>query len=363
VGIIRQSLVALIAFSLICTAAAYGETKGEKGSGEGILYTKPVKSVLFTHKKHGADQRLSCVQCHNGLFEMEALKVQKKKDFIMESFYQGKYCGACHNGKDAFASNTQCARCHIRVKDMGPQEDIPAYKAPESFGQAERAVRFNHEVHAQLTKCSNCHPGLFKIKQGANKITRADHSQKKYCFVCHDGKKSFSGNNCSRCHVNTPAPQQAVSFGSGEKAILFRHQTHAGKLKCGSCHPALFPYKKGVTKIGFADHNTQKACFNCHTGKNSKAFYDCNKCHKDRGATAPPAPLKYTVKDYWPANFSHANHDAFACDQCHPNPFSMKKGDTKMTMAVMFQGKSCGACHDGKKAFPSTACARCHKNK
>jgi c(7)-type cytochrome triheme protein len=31
-------------------------------------------------------------------------------------------------------------------------------------------------------------------------------------------------------------------------------------------------------------------------------------------------------------------------------------------MADMYQGKSCGACHDGKKAFPSMACAQCHKN-
>jgi c(7)-type cytochrome triheme protein len=280
----------------------------------------------------------------------------------MESFYQGKYCGACHNGKDAFASNTQCARCHLRVKGMGPQRDMPVYKASESFGQPERVIRFNHESHSRLTKCSNCHPRLFKIKKGANKITRADHSQQKYCFVCHDGKKSFSWNNCSRCHTKTPAPQQVISFGQGEKAISFRHQTHTGKLECGICHPALFPFKKGVTKIGFADHNTQKACFNCHTGKNGKSFYDCNRCHRDRGATAPPAPLTYAIKNYLPVNFNHTSHTPFVCDQCHPKLFSMKKGGSKMTMADMYQGKSCGACHDGKKAFTSMECARCHKN-
>jgi c(7)-type cytochrome triheme protein len=358
----KQCLVVLIAFSLIQTVAAYGATKAETLNGSGILYTIPVKSVLFTHKSHGIEQRLSCVQCHNGLFEMEALKVQEKKDFNMESFYQGKYCGACHNGKDAFASNTQCARCHLRVKGRGPQRDMPVYKASESFGQPERVIRFNHESHSRLTKCSNCHPRLFKIKKGANKITQADHSQQKYCFVCHDGKKSFSWNNCSRCHVETPTPQQAVSFGQGKKAILFRHQTHTGKLECGICHPALFPFKKGVIKIGFADHNTQKACFNCHTGKNGKAFYDCNRCHRDRGATAPSAPLTYTIKNTGPVNFSHTSHATFACDQCHPKLFSMKKGGSKMSMADMYQGKSCGACHDGKKAFPSMACAQCHKN-
>jgi c(7)-type cytochrome triheme protein len=358
----KQCLVVLIAVSLIHTAAAYGATKAETLNGAGILYTIPVKSVLFTHKSHGTDQRLSCVQCHNGLFEMEALKVQKKKDFNMESLYQGKYCGVCHNGKDAFAANTQCARCHVRVKGMGPQRDMPAYKAPESFGKAQRVVRFNHESHSRLTKCSNCHLGLFKIKKGANKIVQADHSQQKYCFVCHDGKKSFSWNNCSRCHVKTLMPQQVVLFGDGEKAISFRHQTHTAILECDSCHPALFPFKKGVTKIGFADHNAQKACFGCHAGENGKAFNDCNRCHKDRGATAPSAPLTYTIKNTGPVNFNHTSHATFACDQCHPKLFSMKKGDSKMSMADMYQGKSCGACHDGKKAFPSMACAQCHKN-
>jgi len=358
----KHYLVALIVFSLIHTTSAYGAAKGAAANGGGILYTIPVKAVLFTHKSHGIDKRLSCVRCHSGLFEMEALKVQEKKDFNMESFYQGKYCGACHNGKDAFASNTQCARCHIRIKGLEPRSDIPVYKASESFGKAKREVRFNHEIHTKVTKCSNCHPRLFKIKKGANKITQADHAQQKYCFVCHDGKQSFSGNNCSRCHIKTPAPQQAVLFGHGKKAIAFNHQTHMGKLKCGSCHLSLFPFKKGVTKIVFADHNTKKACFKCHTGKNGNAFYDCNRCHKDRGGMAPSTPLTYTMKGAGPVNFNHTSHAPFACDQCHPQLFSMKKGGTKMTMADMYQGKSCGACHDGKKAFPSMACVRCHKD-
>ncbi len=335
-------------------------------NGAGILYTIPVKSVLFTHKSHGIDQRLSCVQCHSGLFEMEALKVQEKKDFNMESFYRGKYCGVCHNGKDAFASNTQCARCHLRVKGMGPQRDMPVYKAPESFGRAERAVRFNHEIHTRLTKCSNCHPGLFKIKQGANKITQADHSQQKYCFVCHNGKKSFSWNNCSRCHVKPPAPRQVISFGQGEKAILFSHQTHTGKLECGSCHPKLFPFAKGVTKITFTNHTEGKFCFTCHKEKNGNSFYsDCSRCHRDRKAAAAqqrPGPLNYKIEGAGPVQFLHDRHGSYACNICHPEPFAMKKGGSKIIMMAMYQGKSCGICHDGKKTFSSMECARCHKN-
>jgi len=42
----------------------------------------------------------------------------------------------------------------------------------------------------------------------------------------------------------------------------------------------------------------------------------------------------------------------------------MKKGTDKLTMAAMNEGKFCGACHDGKKAFSVKApadCVKCHK--
>lgn len=54
------------------------------------------------------------------------------------------------------------------------------------------------------------------------------------------------------------------------------------------------------------------------------------------------------------------------CADCHTTPklFAMKKGDDKLTMAAMNEGKFCGACHDGKKAFSVKApadCVKCHK--
>jgi hypothetical protein len=50
--------------------------------------------------------------------------------FTMEALYAGKYCGVCHNGSDAFASNTRCATCHIGVKGLERKfaETTPADK-------------------------------------------------------------------------------------------------------------------------------------------------------------------------------------------------------------------------------------------
>jgi len=54
------------------------------------------------------------------------------------------------------------------------------------------------------------------------------------------------------------------------------------------------------------------------------------------------------------------------CADCHfkPKLFEMKKGGDKMSMAAMGEGKFCGTCHNGAKAFNVKApadCVKCHK--
>jgi c(7)-type cytochrome triheme protein len=49
------------------------------------------------------------------------------------------------------------------------------------------------------------------------------------------------------------------------------------------------------------------------------------------------------------------------CADCHPGNFKMKKGGDVITMADINAGKSCGACHNGTKAFAAKDCAKCHK--
>ncbi len=54
------------------------------------------------------------------------------------------------------------------------------------------------------------------------------------------------------------------------------------------------------------------------------------------------------------------------CADCHSKPklFEMKKGGDKINMAAMNDGKFCGTCHDGNKAFSVKApdsCVKCHK--
>lgn len=103
-----------------------GQVNGEEaydedtyGPEKPIVWTKPVKAVVFYHKRHTMDAGLSCDSCHDGkMFEMAAGTAEGNADFTMDSLYKGKYCGACHDGHMAFASNTRCTTCHIGVKGL-----------------------------------------------------------------------------------------------------------------------------------------------------------------------------------------------------------------------------------------------------
>ena len=125
----------LVAGLLIFSGQVYGEEEeydeDTYGPAAPIIWTKPVKAVVFYHKKHTMDIGLDCGSCHDsGLFEMAAGTAEESDDFTMESLYQGKYCGACHDGDMAFASNTRCTTCHIGVKGYNRLTGGEAQAAP-----------------------------------------------------------------------------------------------------------------------------------------------------------------------------------------------------------------------------------------
>jgi c(7)-type cytochrome triheme protein len=79
--------------------------------------------------------------------------------------------------------------------------------------------------------------------------------------------------------------------------------------------------------------------------------------------------IKFEAKgsDLGPVIFSHEYHVNKAknkCTDCHVKIFPMKKQELKNAQAAFAEGKYCGSCHDGKKAFSATAkadCTKCHK--
>jgi c(7)-type cytochrome triheme protein len=129
-------------------------------------------------------------------------------------------------------------------------------------------------------------------------------------------------------------------------------------LPCFKCHA----YEKyAQDRPGFFSHAKHKSvgahCNTCHIIKEHKESNvnrnACNACHKLTAFTLETSGM--------PVNFTHQSHaKRFNCSECHPKLFLMKKGGTKLAMDDMYKGNSCGACHNGKKAFSTSACTKCH---
>jgi len=114
--------MAALAEGKFCGACHDGETAFDTDTNctachaipeDPIVWIKPVKAVVFYHKAHTEDYGLECDSCHNEVFAMKAGSAENSGNFTMKALYNGQFCGNCHDGDTAFASNTLCNTCHI----------------------------------------------------------------------------------------------------------------------------------------------------------------------------------------------------------------------------------------------------------
>ena len=285
-------LVVITMVSLGCLAAFFAPPRARgaeliKPYKGDIVYTKPLKAVIFSHETHVVENGLPCGACHSGLFAPAAYSAQEKGDFTMASFHAGKYCGACHNGKSAFASGSECARCHAGVKGAEAYAKTAALRgvslAPPAaavrLGHGGAAVDFSHGAHTAMFGCAQCHSGMFPMS-GKAAITMAAINGGKLCGSCHNGKTAFSAAQCSRCHAKVPAPAADLVYASrGMKSARFSHAFHTRMFKCGECHAKRFRMQKGASGMNMNAMYGGKFCGACHDGKTAFSVTDCNKCH------------------------------------------------------------------------------------
>ena len=80
-------------------------------SGKTVDYASSKGKVTFDGKVH-AGKGLKCADCHTSpkLFQMK----KGSDKMTMAAMNEGKYCGACHDGKKGFdlKAPADCAKCH-----------------------------------------------------------------------------------------------------------------------------------------------------------------------------------------------------------------------------------------------------------
>ncbi len=212
-------------------------------------------------------------------------------------------------------------------------------------------VEFDHWVHRSRFTCRLCHVDIgFAMKAGATRIKSADNMRGFYCGACHNGRMEVDGRKvfaacsnsftkeevrtrCERCPTTVTDPKKEQAFYRlAEK--LPRQRSGNGidwekAEETGLIKPV--DYLEGISLKGSS-----------------------LTMQKELSLSAKTEGIPDII-------FSHKKHTVWnGCEVCHPDLFlGIKKGTTKYSMAEIFEGKFCGACHTSV-AFPVTDCQRCH---
>jgi c(7)-type cytochrome triheme protein len=208
-----------------------------------------IAPVVFNHWLHRAEY--TCRLCHVDLgFGMQPNSTQMTEQDNLD----GMYCGACHNGEEAFgpkehddAGNEMknCELCHsyglkvkfkkrfapffkgypkarlgnkvdwlkaeeqglVKLKDYLEGHSIPRKTLKQTKDISIKSkepglpeIIFSHKKHTIWNGCELCHPMIFGVKKGSTVYSMQDIFDGKYCGACH-GKVAFPNADCQLCHT------------------------------------------------------------------------------------------------------------------------------------------------------------------
>ena len=111
-NVFRLSFLLLVVFAICMTTLP--ETTSARMPG-GIYYkdTGELERVRFSHSIHLSYGK-TCEDCHNKIFQKRVGRADVGNAMTMKTMGEGKFCGACHNGEQAFSVESDCDQCHFR---------------------------------------------------------------------------------------------------------------------------------------------------------------------------------------------------------------------------------------------------------
>jgi len=297
--------------------------------------------MIFNHKSHLGDQKLTCETCHKGLdsvaYSFESPNVKPEMAL----------CYTCHNG-ESIASNA-CESCHISTVNLIPED--------------HKQVSFlkSHKFHANSEKaqCQMCHDNSF-------------------CESCHASTTSVTENNTAR---NFYAPFSPHKFVDGTK------QQNISRV-----HDLNFQFTHGIDAKGKTSecqtcHQVETFCTECHTsvGKGDFAMEGVIPLtHKQSNfvtigvGTGGGEHAILARRDIESCTSCHDTHGADpACILCHVDNDGIKGSNPKTHSSGFMhsqedgdwhtdQGSVCYTCHTDANAHPGGKkgigfCGYCHQ--
>ena len=163
--------------------------------------------------------------------------------------------------------------------------------------------------------------------------------------------------------LSIPADMVMVEPRAGN--VVFSHGVHMIFAEgCETCHPEPWSMKQSPSGTTLMEPMYEgESCGTCHDGQTAFAATACIHCHDLDSATATLPDVTLPGGNFGPTVFSHNLHRmaGSTCEQCHPEPWRWAISPPgTLQMTPMYNGESCGECHDGQDAFDATDCGRCH---
>ncbi len=109
---IRMSVLSLTVF--IAAGLLWSGAPVQADGGPGKIVFKDTKSfapVPFNHDTHKS-AGVGCSDCHDALFKKKQGSTDVGNALTMKALRAGKFCGSCHDGKQAFSASKNCKQCH-----------------------------------------------------------------------------------------------------------------------------------------------------------------------------------------------------------------------------------------------------------
>jgi len=255
-GFIRVASILLVAGAVAARADTHGVPAHRPPPDEygqvvmdNFATTSGIAAVRFDHWLHRSEY--TCRVCHVDLgFAMQAGATRVRE--VDNRHHQ--YCGACHDGKEAFAvapsgydaeSQKVCVRCHAVGERVTPRPDF--YTFTEGFPKTLYGNRIDW-LAAQRR-------GQIKLKDTVPGVTRRRRP------IRHQGETVFAARDLQM-------PE-----------IVFSHPKHAVWVGCELCHPAIFPVEPGADKISMQAIFEGRYCGVCHGKVSFPLDFDCRLCH------------------------------------------------------------------------------------
>ena len=237
IGASTQNSTAMVKKSYQYGNIIMQNTASENGSG----------TVIFRHWTHRG--KYTCRLCH---VDLEFAQIAGESEITEDDNQSGRYCGTCHNGKEAFSIKL-CTNCHAKDTAQLKQTLKKDKKAFYTFQRTMPRAMYGNKIDWMQAEQED----LIKPKDRLPGI-------------------SLAQKNLVTNQRNEPLEPKLP----GLPGIIFSHSKHVAWNGCGMCHPEPFKLENGATNISMQQIIDGNLCGRCH-GTVAFQVNDCALCHSE----------------------------------------------------------------------------------